>query len=230
MLQINQLSYLFFLSYWWLVLWTMDYCAKLCAISVWYCINCKYFHDSLLRLPPRYRPIWTIYIPFESPWLIDFRNARFDFNFWRYVMPCGATRCQLVFSGCIAAWELRHTRKTIRLKILPNLLFYQFMSKLFASRSTLCHLSMTQRHWENVDYIKFRSTFAVSIEVSKLSDAKSFSLGWCVVLLLVTTLSKFQFFCDKNCPFYNINWWGMSGTIITKLWTWCEKHLSAGTA
>ena len=129
-----------------------------------------------LRLPPRYQPIWTIYIPFESPWLIDFRNARFDLNFWRYVMPCGATLCKLVFSGGIAAWERRHTRKTIRLKIFPNLLFYQFISKLFASRSTLCHLSMTQRSWENLDYIKFRSTFAVSIEASKFSEAKNFQI------------------------------------------------------
>ena len=39
---------------------------------------------------------------------------------------------------------------------------------------------------------KFRSTFAVSIEVSKNSKAKNF-WGY-VVLLLLTTLSKFQFF------------------------------------
>ena len=88
------------------------------------------------RLLPRYQPIWTIYIPFESPWLIDFRNARIDLNFWCYIMPCGATLCKFVFSGGIAAWEQRHTRKTIRLKIFPNLLFYQFISKLFAWRST----------------------------------------------------------------------------------------------
>ena len=57
-------------------------------------------HDRTehLRLPPRYQLIWTIYIPFESPRVIDFRNARVDLNFWRYVMPCSAT-CQLVFSG-----------------------------------------------------------------------------------------------------------------------------------
>ena len=41
-------------------------------------------------------------------------------------------------------------------------------------------------------YIKFRSTFAVSIEVSVFSKAKSF-LGY-AVLLLVSTLGKFQFF------------------------------------
>ena len=29
--------------------------------------------------------------------------------------------------------------------IFPSLLFHQFISKLFASHSTLCHLSMTQR-------------------------------------------------------------------------------------
>ena len=28
-----------------------------------------------LKLPPRYQPIRTIYIPFESPWVTDFRNA-----------------------------------------------------------------------------------------------------------------------------------------------------------
>ena len=43
------------------------------------------------RFPPRYQPIWTIYIPFESPWLIDFKNARFDLNFWHNVMPDSAT-------------------------------------------------------------------------------------------------------------------------------------------
>ena len=136
------------------------------------------FPFSALRLSPRYPPIWTIYIPFERPWLLDFRNARSDLNFWCYVMPCGATLCRLVFSGGIAAWEQRHTSKTIRLKILPNLLFYQFISKLFASRSALCHLSPTQRSWKNLDYIKFRSTFTVSIEVSKFSEAK-INLGTC---------------------------------------------------
>ena len=32
-------------------------------------------------LPPSYQPIWTIYIPPESPLVIDFRNAKFDLNF-----------------------------------------------------------------------------------------------------------------------------------------------------
>ena len=41
-----------------------------------------------LRHPSKYQPIWIIYILFESPLLIDFKNARFDLNFWRYVMPC----------------------------------------------------------------------------------------------------------------------------------------------
>ena len=125
-------------------------------------IPCVAACNVYLRLPPRYQLIWTIYIPFKSPWLIDFRNTRCDSKFWRCVMPCGVTLCKLVFSGGIAAWEQRHTRKIIRLKIFHKLLFYQFISKLFASRSTLCHLSMTQRSWENLDYIKFRSTFVVS--------------------------------------------------------------------
>ena len=146
-----------------------------------------------IRLPPRYQPIWTIYIPFESPWIIDFRNAWFDLNSWCYSMPWGATLCKLVFSGDIAACGQRHIRKTIWLKILPNLLFYQFISKLFASPcSTLCHLWMTQRSWENLDCIKFRSTFAVSIEVSKFSEAKSFS-GICCNVVGDHT-HKFQFF------------------------------------
>ena len=34
--------------------------------------------EMLLRLPPRHQPIWTIYIPFESPRFMDFRNAKFD--------------------------------------------------------------------------------------------------------------------------------------------------------
>ena len=108
--------------------------------------------QQAIRLPPRYRPIWTIFIMFESPWL---RNARFDSKCWRYVVPRGATLCQLVFYMGITSWEPRHTRKTIWLKILPNLFFYQFISELFASRSTLCHLLMTQRSWENLDCIKF---------------------------------------------------------------------------
>ena len=90
-------------------------------------------------LPPRYQPIWTIYISIESSWLINFKNARFVLNFWRNVMPCGATLYKLVCSQGIAAWEQRHTRKTIWLKIFPNLLFHQFICKLIASRSTLCH-------------------------------------------------------------------------------------------
>ena len=116
-------------------------------LNLWVCYHCflvepskgdysQCFTLSPIRLSPRYQPIWTIYIPFESPWLIDFRNARFDLDFWRYVMPCGAMLCKLVFSGGITAWEQRHTRKTIWLKIFPNLLFYQFISKLFASNST----------------------------------------------------------------------------------------------
>ena len=83
------------------------------------------------------------------------------------------TLCKLVFSEGITAWEQRQAKK-IGLKIFPNLLFYQFISKLFASPSTLFHLSMTQRFWENLDYIKFRSSFAVSIEISKFSEAKNF--------------------------------------------------------
>ena len=84
----------------------------------------------LLLLPPRYQPIWTIYIPFESPWLIDFINVRFDLNFWCCNTPCGATLCKLVLPMSITAWEQKHTRKTIWLKIFPNLLYYQFISKL----------------------------------------------------------------------------------------------------
>ena len=30
----------------------------------------------------------NLYTIIESPWLIDFRNSRFDLNFWRYVMQC----------------------------------------------------------------------------------------------------------------------------------------------
>ena len=47
---------------------------------------------------------------------------------------------------------------------------------------------MTQRSWDNLDYINFGSTIAVSIEVNKYSEARY------VVLLLVTTLGKFQFY------------------------------------
>ena len=46
---------------------------------------------NTLRLPPRYQSIWAIYIPLESLWLIDFRNASFNLNFWRFIMPCSAT-------------------------------------------------------------------------------------------------------------------------------------------
>ena len=66
-------------------------------------------------------------------------------------MPCGAMLWKLVFSGGIAASEQRHKRRTARLKLFPNLLLYQFISKLFVSHSTLCHLLMTQRSWENLD-------------------------------------------------------------------------------
>ena len=60
-----------------------------------------------------------------------------------------------IFWGCCNMRTMSHAKRTIRLKILPRLLFGQFISKPFASRSTLCHLSMTQRSWENLDYIKF---------------------------------------------------------------------------
>ena len=114
-------------------------------------------------------------------------------------MPCGTTLCKLVFSGVTAAWEQRHTRKAIRLKIYPNLLFYQFIGKLFASRSTLCHLLMTQRSWEKLDYIIFRSTFAVSIEVSKFSRAKNFQ-GY-VVLFVSNYTQQVSIFRDSFCSF-----------------------------
>ena len=73
----------------------------------------------------------------------------FVHTFWVqiWLLPCGATLCKSVFSGGIAGWEQRQTRKTIWLKISPKLLFYQFISKLFAARSTLCHLPMTQCSW-----------------------------------------------------------------------------------
>ena len=45
------------------------------------CFGVEMLITSRPRLPPRCQPIWTIYIPFESPILIDCRNARFDFNF-----------------------------------------------------------------------------------------------------------------------------------------------------
>ena len=56
---------------------TFSYISDFCVLSAW--------------LPQRYRPIWTIYIPFGSPWLIDFRNARFGLNYWRYIISCRAT-------------------------------------------------------------------------------------------------------------------------------------------
>ena len=46
--------------------------------------------NSFIRFPPRYQPFWTIYTPFESPWLIDSRNARFDSNVWRNFMTHSA--------------------------------------------------------------------------------------------------------------------------------------------
>ena len=61
------------------------------------------YQDSVLWHPLRYQQIWRIYIPFESPLLVDFRNARFDLNFCRNVMPCSAMYRQLVFSRDIAA-------------------------------------------------------------------------------------------------------------------------------
>ena len=65
------------------------------------------------------------------------------------VMSCHVARRNV--NSCfleVLQHENKDTREK-RLKILPNLLFYQFISKLFASRSALCHLSMT------IDYIKF---------------------------------------------------------------------------
>ena len=97
---------------------------------LWYLgnINCFILQKyDLLRHPPRYQPNWTIYIPFEGPWLIDFRNARFDLYFCCYAIPYGTTLCKLVFSVGIAAWEQRHTTKTIRLEIFPNLLFFNLL-------------------------------------------------------------------------------------------------------
>ena len=140
------------------------------------------------RLPPRYQPIWTIYIPIESPWLIDFKNGRLELNFWHYVMPCSATQRWLAFSGGITEWELSHKRITTRLKIFPSLLFYQFINIPFAS-----HLSIYL--WPNnlekiLNTSCFRSTFAVTIAVKNTMRQK-ISQGY-FVLLLVTTLSKFQ--------------------------------------
>ena len=54
----------------------------------------------------------------------------------------------------IAAWEQSHIGKKFRWKYI-----YQLSSKWFASRSTLCHLYMTQRPWDNLDYIKFKVNF-----------------------------------------------------------------------
>ena len=133
--------------------------------------------------------------------IIDFRNTRFDLNFWCYVMPCGATLCKLVFSSGIAAWEQRHTWKTIWLKIFPNLLFHQFISKLFASRSTLCHLSMTQRSWENLDYIKFKANFRCVYWGKQITEAKNFS-GICYTVVSEHT-PQVSISCDTFCSFYN---------------------------
>ena len=132
----------------------------------------------------------------------------------------------MVFSGGIAAWEQRRIRKTIQLKIFPYLLFRQYISKLFASHSTLCHLSMTQRSWENLDCIRFWSFFAVSFEVNKYNEAKNLSGICCTAVRDHTGQSASWGILFAPCPQLGDN--GSKHTsligvvewakIVTKIW------------
>ena len=71
----------------------------------------------ILRLPPTYQSIWTFYILFECPRLIDYKHAEFDL---------------IVLSTGNAAWEKHRIRENTQLKIFPNLLFFQFICEFFA--------------------------------------------------------------------------------------------------
>ena len=95
---------------------------------------------------------------------------------WRNVMSIG------VFWGYCSIRTKTLEKNNLAQNTSGHLLFYKFISKLFASHSTLCQLSMMQRSWENLYYTKLRSTSAVSIEVSKFSNAKNF-LGICFTLV-----------------------------------------------
>ena len=67
-------------------------------------------------------------------------------------------------------------RKTIQLKIYPSLLFYQFSSEPFASHSIYVIYQWRTALEKILTTFKFRSTFAVIIEVNKHNEAKKLSL------------------------------------------------------
>ena len=71
----------------------------------------------ILRLPPTYQSIWTIYILFECPRLIDYKHAELDLK--------------STFLG-YCSMGTTSQRENTQLRIFPNRLFFQFICEFFA--------------------------------------------------------------------------------------------------
>ena len=110
-----------------------------------------------------------------------------------------------LLSGGIAAWEQSHVRKTIWLKLFPGLLFNQFISK------PLLHTA------PNVVY-RWRKVLEKINFCCDYWD-KQIQWGWNffsdVILLLVTTLSKFQFLWEFLVILQNL--------LIRYVWNPCDQ-------
>ena len=76
-----------------------------------------------------------------------------------------------------------HEKKQLSSKCFLSYFFYQFIRKPFPSHSTLCHViddtTFLRKSWLHK---KFRSPFAVIIELSKYNEAKKLSGIFCAVV------------------------------------------------
>ena len=95
------------------------------------CYHCGKLNNSLnlvsnLRTFPRYQPIQTIHIPFESP-----RSYMTKLKKWfkNATLRQDKQNNPTTSFWAIAAWEKSHIRKLICLKALPNLVFHLYIGK-----------------------------------------------------------------------------------------------------
>ena len=127
----------------------------------------------------------------------------------------------IAFSGGIAAWEQSHMRKTIQLKIFPSLLFYQFISKPFASHSIYVIYQWPTVLEKILTTSKFRSTFAVINEVNKHNEAKKLS-GICCTVVSDHT-QQTPCFCEIFCLFCNT----INEVCLEPLWPSCGHGVNS---
>ena len=131
----------------WKVLWFVWYSYP---ISLGMRSLSKIVHSMMLLYTCTCAKIWTTNIAKIYAISKKGRTLLTNFQFKDPSPPQTPAQPSMFFtcSGYCSMRAKSHRKKKIRRS-----------SKWFASRSTLCHLYMTQRPWDNLDYIKFKVNF-----------------------------------------------------------------------